>query len=188
MRTEEVILVDSYDVGIGTMDKMEAHRTGQLHRAFSIFITNSAGDMLLQKRSRQKYHSGGLWSNACCSHPMPGEDTLEAAHRRLQEELGFDCDLTKAFDFVYRSELDNDLIEHEFDHVFLGTYDGPIDVNRDEASECIHFPLAEIDLLLRMSPDHFTTWFGIAYPQVSEILTGNESSLNARTILNRFNR
>lgn len=119
---KQVILVDEQDREIGVADKLSVHRTGGLHRAFSIFIFNHNGEMLLQKRSPQKYHSGGLWSNACCSHPQPGE-TLEAATaRRLEEELGINGALKKTFDFIYRAHVNNELIEHEFDHVYLGKY------------------------------------------------------------------
>lgn len=188
MRTDKVILVDRNDIGIGTMDKMEAHRTGQLHRAFSIFIFNAAGDMLLQKRANKKYHSGGLWSNACCSHPMPEEETLAAAHRRLQEELGFDCHLTKAFDFVYRSDLDNNLIEHEFDHVFIGQYDGPISLNTEEASECKHISITELGQCLDASPEMFTTWFSIAFPRLADLVYGSGRVTEQACTLNTSQR
>ena len=108
------------------MEKMEAHKKGLLHRAFSVFIFNGKGEMLLQQRALNKYHSGGLWTNACCSHPMPGEKTEDAADRRLKEELGFETPLEKIFDFVYKAEFDNGLTEYEFDHVFAGEYEGEI--------------------------------------------------------------
>ena len=128
----DVILVDSQDNPIGVMEKMMAHQTGKLHRAFSVFVFNDHEELLLHRRALTKYHSPGLWTNTCCSHPMPGEDVAVAAHRRLQEEMGMACTLVKTFDFVYRAELDNDLIEHEFDHVFFGrTNDIPV-INPDE--------------------------------------------------------
>src|ERR1700744_2758864 len=120
MVREEVILVDEADVQLGTMEKIEAHRKALLHRAFSVFIFNSKGEMLLQQRAAEKYHSPGLWTNACCSHPRPGEETQAAAMRRLMEELGFTLELEKIFDFTYRSEFENGLTEFEFDHVFVG--------------------------------------------------------------------
>src|SRR5690348_1838378 len=120
MRQEEVILVNERDEPTGSMEKMEAHRKALLHRAFSIFILSTGGEMLLQQRARSKYHSAGLWTNACCSHPRPGEDVHDAALRRLSEELGFTTSLEKIFDFIYRSEFENGLTEHEFDHVFVG--------------------------------------------------------------------
>src|SRR5215470_11031187 len=123
---QEIILVDEKDRSIGVMEKLEAHRKGLLHRAFSVFIFNSKGEMLLQQRSDEKYHSGGLWTNACCSHPAPGEDINTAAIRRLNEELGFTTSLTKIFDFIYQSSFENGLTEHEFDHVFIGLHDEPI--------------------------------------------------------------
>src|SRR5271168_1810255 len=114
---EEVILVDESDQPLGTMEKMEAHRRAVLHRAFSVFIFNSRGEMLLQQRAPDKYHSAGLWSNACCSHPRPGEETADAASRRLKEELGFTTPLEELFHFTYKSEFGNGLTEYEFDHV-----------------------------------------------------------------------
>src|SRR6516164_10337979 len=116
---QEVILVNEQDEPIGTMGKMEAHKKALLHRAFSVFIFNSKGEMLLQQRARDKYHSGGLWTNACCSHPKPGEEVQLAASRRLNEELGFNTPLTKIFDFIYQSSFENGLTEFEFDHVFI---------------------------------------------------------------------
>lgn len=117
----QVILVNELDQETGLMEKMEAHEKGLLHRAFSVFIMNDQGDMLLQQRALDKYHSGGLWTNACCSHPLPGEAVEAAAHRRLSEEMGFDCPLRELFQFTYRTEFDNGLIEHEYDHVWTGT-------------------------------------------------------------------
>src|SRR5580693_5920772 len=133
---EEVILVDETDTPLGRMEKIEAHRKALLHRAFSVFIFNSKGEMLLQQRAKHKYHSAGLWTNACCSHPSPLESTEDGAMRRLQEELGFVTTLKKIFEFTYRSEFDNGLTEFEFDHVFIGEYNGKIRPNPDEVSEC----------------------------------------------------
>src|SRR5687767_9845264 len=130
--SDQVILVNENDEQLGVMDKMEAHHKGVLHRAFSIFIFNTKGEMLLQQRAEHKYHSGGLWTNACCSHPAPGEETNDAAERRLQEEMGFSTSLVKVLDFTYRAEFDNGLVEHEFDHVYLGLYNGDIHPNPDE--------------------------------------------------------
>ncbi len=118
--TEQVILVDEQDRELGAVEKLQAHRDGSLHRAFSVFVFDPAGRLLLQKRAAGKYHSGGLWSNTCCGHPRPGEATADAARRRLREEMNFDCDLREAFNFIYRAELDGALVEHEFDHVFVG--------------------------------------------------------------------
>ena len=118
-----MILVNERDEPLGSMEKMEAHRKGALHRAFSVFIFNSRGEMLLQQRALKKYHSGGLWTNACCSHPRPGETNEAAALRRLREEMGFDTSLQQIFSFTYRASFNNGLTEHEYDHVFAGIYD-----------------------------------------------------------------
>ena len=160
--------MDANDQTLGSREKMEAHRLGLLHRAFSIFIFNSRGEMLLQQRALSKYHSGGLWTNACCSHPMPGEQTLDAAHRRLKEELGFDTDLEKAFDFVYRAELDSDLTEHEFDHVFVGQYDGIVLFNKDEAMNCTYKSMEAIRQELDRDRSKYTVWFYIAFAGIEE--------------------
>src|SRR5258705_3890201 len=133
MNKQEVILVNTDDVALGSMEKMEAHVKGKLHRAFSVFIFNTNGEMLLQQRAINKYHSGGLWTNACCSHPSPGEDTSSAARRRLKEEMGIATPLKKIFDFVYEASFDNGLTENEFDHVFAGEYEGKITLNTAEA-------------------------------------------------------
>src|ERR671913_2483251 len=121
---EEVILVDEHDRVVGAGEKLRAHREGALHRAFSVFVFDAGGRLLLQKRAREKYHSGGLWSNTACGHPRPGEPTATAARRRLREEMSLDCELREAFEFVYRAELDGALVEHEYDHVFVGTHEG----------------------------------------------------------------
>src|SRR6187455_158613 len=122
MENDKVILVSEHDDMVGIMDKIEAHKQGLLHRAFSVFIFNGKGEMLLQQRALNKYHSGGLWTNACCSHPLPGEDNLEAASRRLREEMGFATDLEKIFEFTYKSVFENGLTEYECDHVFAGKF------------------------------------------------------------------
>ena len=172
MQNEEVILVDKDDRSIGTMEKMEAHRKARLHRAFSVFIFNRRGEMLLQQRAANKYHSAGLWTNACCSHPRPGEDTKEAAIRRLREELGFTTTLEKSFDFTYRSEFENGLTEFEFDHVFIGVYDADIHPNKEEVSDyCFQAP-AEIRAGLQSHPGKYTSWFHLAFPLVSEKVKG----------------
>src|SRR5690349_17552900 len=121
---EAVVLVNPDDTPIGTLSKLEAHRTGQLHRAFSVFIRDSNGRILLQRRANGKYHSGGLWTNACCGHPRPDEQTRVAAERRLEEEMGIRCDLSRVNTFTYFADLDNGLVEHELDHVFIGTFSG----------------------------------------------------------------
>lgn len=165
---EEVILVNEYDEQSGTMGKLEAHRQARLHRAFSVFIFNNKGDMLLQQRAQAKYHSGGLWSNACCSHPRPGEETLNAAHRRLKEELGFETDLHKIFHFTYKTAFTNGLTEYEFDHVFAGRYEGEIQPDSLEVSNYTFKSMVEIKENLELSPQKYTAWFHIAFPKIME--------------------
>ncbi|MGI0116624.1 isopentenyl-diphosphate Delta-isomerase [Zooshikella sp. RANM57] len=131
----KVILVDEKDNEVGTIDKLEAHVLGLLHRCFSIFIVNSKGDILIQKRSASKYHSPGIWSNTCCSHPLPGESTLHAAHRRLYEEMGVDTSLKEVLTLIYKFELRCGLIEHEFNHVLLGVTDRMPRVNPSEVDD-----------------------------------------------------
>ena len=168
---EMVILVDKNDKEIGTEEKIKTHKEGKLHRAFSIFIFNSKGEMLLQKRAKSKYHSGGLWSNACCSHPRPGENLEQATHRRLKEEMGLVCDLQKAFHFVYKTNLDNNLTEYEFDHVFIGEYDGEVKINQNEAED---FKWVSIDALkedVEKTPENYTVWFKTALSEVLKFLS-----------------
>jgi isopentenyl-diphosphate delta-isomerase len=165
---EQVILVDESDQPVGVMEKMEAHRRALLHRAFSVFIFNSRGEMLLQQRAEEKYHSAGLWTNACCSHPRPGEDTRQAAVRRLREELGFTTGLEKLFEFTYRTEYDNGLTEFEFDHVYVGTYDQAISPDRAEVSDYRYQSLPEIEAELLSAPATFTSWFRLAFPLLKE--------------------
>ena len=173
---ERVVLVDGNDVEIGVMEKIEAHQKGLLHRAFSVFIFNNKGEMLLQQRSLKKYHSGGLWTNACCSHPKPFETTISAAHRRLQEEMGFEVKLVKAFDFTYKAAFLNGLTEHEFDHVFIGYYDGAIEPNFDEVENYAFRTMERIQENIKAYPDFYTEWFIIAFPKVKEWLKMNKQS------------
>lgn len=168
MKKEEVILVNEHDEVTGAMEKMEAHRKGVLHRAFSIFIFNSKGEMLLQQRAYSKYHSGGLWTNACCSHPQPGEETKNAAARRLKEELGFETTVKKIFDFIYKAEFDNGLTEHEFDHVFTGEYDGELNLNKDEVNDYCYKKFGEIKHSLQTHPQKYTAWFHLAFPKIED--------------------
>ena len=152
------------------MDKLEAHKKGLLHRAFSVFIFNPKGEMLLQQRALDKYHSGGLWTNACCSHPMPGEETFAAARRRLREEMGFDTTLEKAFSFIYKTDFDNGLTEYEVDHVFTGTFDGIV---KPDPSEVIAFSFQTIDSIrhkIQKAPQLYTSWFKIAFPKLESYL------------------
>jgi len=168
-----VILVDDSDVQVGIMEKMEAHRLGVLHRAFSVFIFNTNGEMLLQQRADSKYHSPCLWTNACCSHPQPREENVDAAHRRLIEELGFDTPLTKVFSFTYFAEFDNGLKENEFDHVFMGTYDGPVIFNPVEVKAIAFMPLEKIREELEQQPEKYTAWFRIAFPKLETYIASS---------------
>ena len=170
---KDIILVNERDEPVGTMEKIQAHRSALLHRAFSVFVFNSRGEMLLQQRAFGKYHSGGLWTNACCSHPHPGEDTGQAAGRRLQEEMGFGVKLRKLFDFIYKSEFDNGLTEHEFDHVFAGVYDGPVRPDSGEVHDYCFKNIEEIKESLRQRPEQYTVWFRIAFPLVDKWIQEN---------------
>jgi isopentenyl-diphosphate delta-isomerase len=163
---EEVILVNEQDEQVGTMEKMEAHYQAALHRAFSVFIFNEKGEMLLQQRATTKYHSGGLWTNACCSHPRPSEATNDAATRRLNEELGFTTPLQKVFDFIYQAPFDNGLTEHEYDHVFVGDYPGNIQPNPVEVKDYCFKTMEEIQETLLNHSNKYTAWFHIAFPKV----------------------
>ncbi len=163
---EYVILVDEKDNQLGLMEKMEAHEKGLLHRAFSVFLFNSKGEMLLQQRAFSKYHSGGLWTNACCSHPRDGEQTIAAAHRRLKEEMGFDCEIKKAFHFIYKSALDNNLTEHELDHVFIGEYEGEIIPNPEEVESYQYMPVSALVKDVENNPQNYTEWFKICLEEV----------------------
>jgi isopentenyl-diphosphate delta-isomerase len=147
---------------------MEAHEKALLHRAFSVFIFNNKGEMLLQQRADNKYHSAGLWTNACCSHPSPGEDTSTAAARRLNEELGFTTPLEKVFSFVYRSDFENGLTEHEYDHVFTGIYEGKINPDKNEVKDYTFKSLDEIESSLKREPGKYSSWFFIAFPRIKK--------------------
>ena len=166
----DVILVDEKDRPTGTMEKIEVHKKAMLHRAFSVFIFNDKGEMLLQKRASKKYHSGGLWTNSCCSHPQPGEDTMAAANKRLQEEMGFSTSLTKAFTFIYKASFENGLTEHEYDHVFVGSFNGLIRPNPDEVDDYCNQSLDQLKQSLKTHPHHFTEWFKIALPKLETYL------------------
>ena len=173
---EEVILVNENDEALGSMEKMEAHRKAVMHRAFSIFIFNANREMLLQQRAAAKYHSGGLWTNACCSHPVPGEETIDAAQRRLSEEMGFNTPLKKIFDFTYKAEFDNGLTEYEFDHVFAGEYDGIVSPNPEEVNDFYYKAMDEIKQSLQRDPQKYTAWFHFAFPKLEEwiLATGQD--------------
>jgi isopentenyl-diphosphate Delta-isomerase len=160
---EQVILVDRDDNKTGVLGKLRAHRDGVLHRAFSVFVLNPRGELLLQERSALKYHTGGLWTNTCDGHPRPGEATAAAAHRRLVEEMGFDCALNEAFAFVYRADLGDGLVENEYDHVLIGTYDGEPAPNADEVAAVRWVDADALSGDIRQSPDRYAPWFKLAF-------------------------
>lgn len=165
---ERVILVDADDAEIGAEEKLSAHRAALLHRAFSVFVLNSRGEMLLQRRAGGKYHSGGLWTNTCCSHPRPGEPTPDAARRRLREEMGIECELEPAFSFVYRAEIAPGLWEHEYDHVFLGRCDAEPVPDPGEVEGWRWSGIEEVRREMEEDPDAFTVWFRIAFERLVE--------------------
>jgi isopentenyl-diphosphate Delta-isomerase len=166
MQEQDIILVNEQDEPLGTMGKMEAHQKGLLHRAFSVFIFDENGKMLLQQRSAKKYHGAHLWTNACCSHPYPGEEVEDAASRRLHEELGFTTPLKKVFAFTYKADVENNLVEHEYDHVFTGEYNGVIDFNKHEVEAYKYYPMDDIRAAIQQQPSNFTTWFRLAFPTI----------------------
>ena len=163
---EKVILVDKNDQELSSMEKQEAHIKGLLHRAFSVFIFNDKNELLLQRRAIKKYHSGGLWTNTCCSHPRQKEKTLDAAKRRLVEEMGMRCDLKKQFDFIYKAKLDNNLYEHEFDHVFFGFSNDLPQINTKEVEEYTYKTLEVIGNEIKTNPEKYTEWFKICFKEV----------------------
>ncbi|HYG18729.1 MAG TPA: isopentenyl-diphosphate Delta-isomerase [Ohtaekwangia sp.] len=156
---EKVILVNPDDQEVGTMEKMEAHRQGLLHRAFSILLFNTRGEILLQKRSAAKYHSAGLWTNTCCSHPLPGESPGHAARRKLKQEMGIDLQPDFAYKFLYIAPLENGLTEHELDYVFVGRFDGEPAVNAEEVSDWKYVDLAALRKDIEQHPARYTVWF-----------------------------
>ncbi len=172
MAEEQVILVDAQDREIGTLEKLAAHRNGGvLHRAFSVFLVDPQGRWLLQQRAAGKYHFPNLWTNSCCSHPRPGEQTADAARRRLREELGLDCPLTERFQFVYRATSEAEgLTEHEFDHVFTGVYSGEIRPDPEEVAAVRWIAPAVLEREVREHPGRFTPWFKIALERVRQVI------------------
>ncbi|MEN9421865.1 MAG: Isopentenyl-diphosphate Delta-isomerase 2 [Bacteroidota bacterium] len=177
MPDEYVVLVDEQDQEIGQMEKMEAHRLGLLHRAFSILLFNSKGELLLQQRAAHKYHSPLLWTNTCCSHQRPGETTLIAAERRLREEMGMSAPMQTAFSFLYKANLDQGLSEHELDHVVFGyTNQDPI-INPEEVQSFQWITIDQLSQQLKNNPQTLTVWFQILLEQHLEKITkaANES-------------
>ena len=168
--TEYVVLVDELDNKVGLMEKMEAHINPTLHRAFSIFIFNSKNEMLLQQRALSKYHTPGLWTNTCCSHPRDGESLHDATKRRLQEEMGMQCELKEAFSFIYKADVMQGLVEHEFDHVFIGTSDDIPIINKDEVESFRYDTVENIKADIERNPQNYTAWFKIAFDKLIETL------------------
>ena len=168
---DHVILVDTLDNPIGTMEKMEAHVKGVLHRAFSILLFNDEGKVLLQKRSQNKYHSAGLWTNTCCSHPLPDEQLKEATRRRLKEEMGIDLEPAFRYSFIYKAQLNDNLTEHELDHVFVGTYNGTPVVNRQEVEAWKFVDRNWLKKDIEENPAAYTVWFKLMmkHPQLNLI-------------------
>jgi isopentenyl-diphosphate Delta-isomerase len=168
---QEVILVDENDKEIGTEEKMKVHMEGKLHRAFSIFIFNSKNEVLLQRRALDKYHAAGLWANSCCSHPRPSEKTLESAHRRLKEEMGFDCQLKEIFTFTYKIIFENGLTEHEIDHVIIGKYNSNPKINEEEVAEYKWVSKEELIKDVKKNPEKYAPWFKICYERVFDFVS-----------------
>lgn len=163
MTEEHVILVDKNDKQIGLMPKMEAHEKALLHRAFSVFVFNDEGKLMLQQRAAEKYHSPLLWTNTCCSHQRDGETNLEAGKRRLQEEMGFDCDLEEVFSFIYKAPFDNGLTEHELDHVMVGRFNEHPKINKEEVEDYKWMTLQEVKVDMELNPINYTVWFQIIF-------------------------
>lgn len=163
MEEEKVILVDKENNPIGTMPKMEAHEKAVLHRAFSVFILNAKGELMLQQRALHKYHSPALWTNTCCSHQREGEENLEAGRRRLKEEMGFSAPLEELFSFIYKAPFDNGLTEHELDHVMMGYFEGEPVINPEEVASWKWMSLEGIAADMALNPDRYTAWFKIIF-------------------------
>jgi len=170
MQTEQVILVDQNDAPLGTMEKMEAHEKGVLHRAFSVFVFNEKNELMLQQRAWHKYHSPGLWTNTCCSHQRMGEDSVSAGRRRLREEMGFEVPLEFKVSFIYKAPFDNGLTEHELDHVLVGHFEGEPKINSEEVASWKWMPMDELIQDMAENPDQYTVWFKIIFDKYCENL------------------
>ncbi len=169
---DQVILVDQEDNAIGIMEKMEAHQKGVLHRAFSVLVFNSRGEMLIQKRAKTKYHSGGLWTNACCSHPIPQENISVTVRRRLCHEMGIDTTPEFLYKFTYLTSLDKNLIEHEIDHVFTAVFNGVPSINLEEVEDWKYMGIEELQHSINLNPHHYTYWFKLIvnHPELREAI------------------
>ncbi|WP_298778086.1 isopentenyl-diphosphate Delta-isomerase [uncultured Polaribacter sp.] len=168
---EQVILVDKNDNQIGTMAKMEAHEKAVLHRAFSVFIFNKKGELMLQQRAAHKYHSPLLWTNTCCSHQREGETNIEAGKRRLQEEMGFVTEIKEVFSFIYKAPFDNGLTEHELDHVLVGYFEEEPNINKEEVEDYKWMLLTDVKSDIEKKPNEYTEWFKIIFKESYEKLT-----------------
>mgnify|MGYP005725828979 FL=1 len=165
---EQVILVNTNDQPIGLMPKMEAHEKGTLHRAFSVFILNDKGELMLQQRALHKYHSPGLWTNTCCSHQRDGETNIAAGKRRLQEEMGFVTDLRGVASFIYKAPLNNGLTEHELDHIMIGKFNGTPNINPEEVADWRWMSVETIRENIQNQPENYTVWFIIIFEKFYE--------------------
>lgn len=179
---ERVILVDENDTQIGLADKLDAHRRAELHRAFSIFVFNDKKELLLQQRAAVKYHAANSWANTCCGHPRLGENVDNAAHRRLREELGFDCELKEVFSFVYKIKLDKDMWEHEFLHVFIGIRNdegGEVFPNPEEVQNVRWADVSTVRQALKESPETFAPWFPLSFEKAAESFASDKIHISA---------
>lgn len=174
MKEEHVVLVNEQDEVLGTMPKMEAHEKGVLHRAFSVFILNKNGEIMLQQRAADKYHSPLLWTNTCCSHQREGESNIEAGKRRLMEEMGFSTALKELFSFIYKAPFDNGLTEHELDHVMIGYYEDPPVINRDEVEDWAWSKPEDVKKDMSENPKHYTAWFKIIFERFFDHIMENK--------------
>lgn len=174
MKEEHVVLVNEQDEVLGTMPKMEAHEKGVLHRAFSVFILNKNGEIMLQQRAADKYHSPLLWTNTCCSHQREGESNIEAGKRRLMEEMGFTTALKELFSFIYKAPFDNGLTEHELDHVMIGYYEDPPVINRDEVEDWAWSKPEDVKKDMSENPKHYTAWFKIIFERFFDHIMENK--------------
>lgn len=170
MMEEQVVLVDKNNKQIGLMPKLEAHQKAILHRAFSVFVFNDKGELMLQQRAANKYHSPLLWTNTCCSHQRNGESNLEAGKRRLFEEMGFTCNLKEVFSFIYKAPFDNGLTEHELDHVMIGTFNGNPTINKEEVEEYKWMTLVNIEKDIKQHPENYTAWFKIIFDKYNTFI------------------
>lgn len=174
MTEEKVILVDINDEPIGLMEKIAAHEQALLHRAFSVFVLNNKNEIMLQQRAASKYHSPLLWTNTCCSHQRPGETNIQAGKRRLQEEMGFEVELTELFNFIYKAPFDNGLTEHELDHVMIGKYNDEPNINKDEVESWKWMSIEAIKADMKENPNDYTAWFKIIFEEFNHYIENHK--------------